>query len=294
MTARQLLASRWLRVSLLAMLLLIVLVFSVLGYFRWRPVAMAEGWRYGVVLDGIEMPDSLAMSPQGELLGTIQLNHGKGSLVRFDRNWQVTTLLGGLSKPAGLLPWREGMLITQEEQDMSVMYWTPAGARPLFKSEYGEGIARLPNGHIAVIADRKNGDLTEVDPDNGASRVLLSGLDKGEGLCSMPDGRLYLTEKQRDSSLYQYQPGDSPAAGRKVALVGGLQSPGFLLCTPQGIWITEDRTNDGRLLFWDFAGLRVIAEHLHAPQSVLIRGENELLLVEQGRSRLLRLSRDGR
>lgn len=291
MIANRLLAARGLRYGLAAVALLTVLVFSTLAYFRWRPVEVAQEWRLRVLLDGIEMINSLAVSPQGNVLGTIQLNHGKGRLVRFEESWQPTTLLDGLYKPAGLLPWREGVLITQEEEGMSVMYWTPSGSQPLFKSEYAEGIARLANGNVVVLADRKNGDLTEVNPESGATRILLSGLDKGEGLCSMPDGRIYFTEKQRNTALYQYRPGDGTVAGSKVPVVGGLQSPGFLLCTPQGIWITEDRTNDGRLLFWDFVNLQVIADHLHAPQAVLFRSQNELLLAEQGRSRLLSLTR---
>ncbi|MBK8578354.1 MAG: hypothetical protein IPN78_08870 [Candidatus Accumulibacter sp.] len=294
MTAKELLAARAFRWCLLATGLLAVLAMAVLGYLRWRPVAAAPGWQYAVLVDDVEMIDSLAVSPAGELLGTTQHNHGKGELVRFDRNWQVTTLLSGLSKPAGLLPWRDGVLIAQEEQNMWVMYWTPSGARPLFRSDYAEGITKLSNGNIVILADRKNGELTEFNPDTGSSRILLSGLDKGEGLCAMPDGRIYFTEKQRNSSLYQYQAGEGPRAGGKLALFGGLQSPGFLLCTSQGIWITEDRTNDGRLLFWDFARLQVIAEHLHAPQSVLIRSDHELLLAEQGRSRLLLFSRNSK
>ena len=195
MTAKELLAARAFRWCLLATGLLAVLAMAVLGYLRWRPVAAAPGWQYTVLVDDVEMIDSLAVSPAGELLGTTQHNHGKGELVRFDRNWQVTTLLSGLSKPAGLLPWRDGVLIAQEEQNMWVMYWTPSGARPLFRSDYAEGITKLSNGNIVILADRKNGELTEFNPDTGSSRILLSGLDKGEGLCAMRDGRIYFTEK---------------------------------------------------------------------------------------------------
>ena len=278
---------------LLALLATVLLAFAVLGYFRWRPVAVADGWHYSVVADGLAMIDSLGTTAQGDLLGTLDFNHGKGKLVHFGPDWKMTVLLDGLSKPAGLLPFRDGVLVAQEEQDMSVMYWSPAGAKPFFKLEFAEGITQLPSGNIAIIADRKDGTLVEVNPVTGKNIVLLNNLDKGEGLCAMPDGRLYFTEKQRDSALYLYQPGIAGKPGSRVAVTPAvLQAPGFLLCTPQGIWITEDRTNDGRLLFWDFSQLHTIADHLHAPQYVLAHGDNEWLLAEQGRARLLRITRD--
>lgn len=279
-----------LKVLLMIVVSLFLVGLLVLAWLRFTPVRVAAGWHYEVVRDELLRITSLVRLPDGSLLATLSARQlagetGKGQLLQLDlANGHDTVLADGLYKPDGLLPYQAGVVVTQEYVNQPVLYWREGGIDPLFMLVKPESIAVTAAGQWLIIEDAPNGRLLQIDPHTRQITVLYQGFDAGEGVCVDRDQRVWLVDNKR-GDLLEY------ANGAVEVIVSGLNGPGFLRCTPGGIWITEDVTNDGRLLFWDYRELHTIARHLHSPQAVLEEGNNAVLVAEQGRSRLLRFTR---
>lgn len=264
-------------------------ILAVLAWSRFSPVTAVDGWRYEALPAELDRITSLARMPDGSVLATLSPKQrsgdkGHGLLVRLDTT-QYTVLADGLYKPAGLLPYDGGVIITQEYAEQPVLFWKAGVLQPQLMLVKPESIAVMPSGQWLVIEDAENGRLLRIDPQNKQKTVLFQGFSAGEGLCIGRDQRIFVVDN-KGRNLQEYRD------GRMDVVLGGLNGPGFLRCTRDGIWITEDVTNTGRLLYYDYRELHVVARHLHSPQSVLEDGENAILVAEQGRSRLLRFTRE--
>ena len=75
-------------------------------------------------------------------------------------------------------------------------------------------------------------------------------------------------------------------------IIEGLKKPNYLLCTATGLWITEDATAHARVLLFVNGEISVIARHLRSAQTIIEAGEQRMLVAEQGRNRILELTRD--
>ncbi len=278
-----------LKLTLAVLALLLLFALAMLAWLRFTPVSVAHGWSYVVVQDNLERITSLARMPDGSIVATLSPRQhlggpGQGRLVQLDlANERYRVLADGLYKPNGLLPYPGGVVITQEMANQPVLRWKDGKVEPLLMLVKPESIVGTTAGQWLVIEDTTGGRLLQVDPGTLEKTVLHQGFKAGEGVCVGRDRRIFVVDN-KTSVLQEYRDGSM------LTVLGGLHGPGFLRCTRDGIWITEDVTNNGRLIFYDYEQMHVVAEHLHSPQSVLEDGQT-LLLAEQGRSRLLRFTR---
>lgn len=116
--------------------------------------------------------------------------------------------------------------------------------------------------------------------------VLYAEGDGMEGITRCPDGALYFSEK-RLGKVYRFNEVNSPEL-----VIEGLKKPNYLLCTPEGLWITEDATAHARVLLFADGEISVIARHLRSAQTIIEAGERRMLVAEQGRNRILELIRE--
>lgn len=266
----------------------LVLVVPGLAYPAWRhfyPVTASSDWQYQVFKADIDRVSALALDARGRLYISQEFSDGKGTILRQNRDGSLKTVLHGLSKPDGLAAFGHGVAVSQEADKLPLLLLQGDTTEPLFSSDSVEGIAS--DGHyLYVIQDKQRGRLLRYDPSNGEVVTLREGLSEGEAVTVCADGRLFYSEKKK-GWIKQWQ-----ASGEDVLVQAGLNQPGFLLCTADGLWITEDSTHMARLLLLDSSGeLQVVLQHLRSAQTIIAVAPGRYLLAEQGRQRILELKR---
>ncbi|WP_415764511.1 hypothetical protein [Pseudomonas sp. ZB1P45] len=262
-----------------------------LGYPAWRhfyPVTAANGWDYEVFHSAIPMASALAVDDQNAVFVSQELSNEKGKILRLKPGGSTTEVLTGLSKPDGQVMFRGGLVTGQEGGTLPVLWLHDGKSDALFEADNVEGIAT--DGHaLFAIEDKTPGRLLRYDPETHELSVLREGLDEGEGISICPDGRLFYTEKAK-GWVKQWK-----AEGVDTVVAKGLNAPGFVQCTGDGLWITEDATHMARLLLLDSSGnLQAILNHLRAAQTIIRLDADRYLLAEQGRNRILELKRISR
>lgn len=274
----------------LAMLVaLCCIALTALSLAAWRhfaPPQAQAGWRYGVYLEGVEQVSALAIDARGELLLSQELRNGQGRILRRSAQGALREVEMGLSKPDGMVAFGAGVAFSQEQDDEPVLWSTPNGTRTLFRGRNIEGLAN--DGRFLYAIEDRHGDghLLRYDPQTDTTLVLRSDLDEAEAITACPDGRLYYSEKARGQVRQLATEGQDPL------VLDGLNQPGFLLCTDDGLWVSEDVTHLARLLLLTADGrLHPILSHLRSAQTLLQTAPGQYLLAEQGRSRVLSLQR---
>jgi hypothetical protein len=271
----------------LAVLVVLVSIVSFLAWQRYFPATAAAGWSVKPYLDDVPMVSALAGDGQGGLYVTREKNKQQGSLFRQRPDGSIQEVMAGLDKPDGLLAYRGGILLSQEGGEYPVLWLHDGRVDQLFKGNSIEGIDSDAK-YIYAIEDLKaDGRLLRFDPVTGQVVVLRSGLREAEGVAACPDGRLFYSEKKH-GWVKQYR---ADAAADPV-VHGGLNLPGFLMCNGDGLWIAEDGTNRARVLHAGPSGnLQVVLSHLRSAQTILQLAPGRLLVAEQGRNRILEISR---
>ncbi len=260
------------------------------GFPAWQhfyPVAASDGWSYRVYLADFPHVSALAQDEQGTRYLSQELPGRKGGVFSFDGNGAPRLVLGGLSKPDGLVACDGGLVVSQEEGDQPVLWLSAGRSEVLFQGRNVEGVAC--DGHrIYAIEDLRNeGRLLRYDRRTRELHVLREGLREGEGVAVCPDGEVYYAEKGRH--VVKRWRADS---NDDEVVVGELNAPGFVACTEDGLWITEDATRRARLLWFDRGGtLHTVLSHLHSAQTLLRVDHDRYLVAEQGRGRVLEVTR---
>lgn len=258
-----------------------------LGWQHFFPVRAGEGWTYGIYRGDIPMVSAMAIDRHGDLYVCQEFRQEQGVVFKLLPDGARQDIMAGLSKPDGLAPFMDGIAIAQESGELPVFLWREGKAEPLFMGNSVEGLAS--DGHVlfAIEDVKQNGRLLKYDPSEGKTVILREGLEEGEGVAVCPDGGLFYTEKKK-GWVKQWRTG-----GEDRIIVRDLREPGFLMCDADGLWITEDRTHRARLLLLDTSGtLRTVLTHLRSAQTVIAIGNGRLLIAEQGRGRILELSRN--
>ncbi|MBH3329185.1 MULTISPECIES: hypothetical protein [Pseudomonas] len=259
------------------------------AYPAWRhfhPVSAAEGWRYREVAADIPMVSALALDADGSLFVTQEFSSRRGSLLRLLPNGERQPVLGELSKPDGLVMFQGGLVVSQEGGPLPVFLLRDGQRQALFDGNDVEGVA-TDGQTLYAIEDLPRGRLLSYDPLQRRLAVLRDGLEEGEGVARCPDGRLFYTEKAK-GWVKQWQPG-----GTDTLVAAGLDAPGFVQCSADGLWITEDATHGARVLLVQPDGrLVTVLSHLRSAQTLIPRGDGHYLVAEQGRNRILEFSRD--
>ncbi|MDT3719020.1 hypothetical protein [Pseudomonas oryzihabitans] len=264
---------------------LAALLLAAVGFLAWQrfwPAQAASGWRYEVAYADVAKASALAW--QGDaLLAAEELKDGKGRLLRIDARGQRQVVREGLSKPDGLIPYRDGFAYSQEGGTHPVRWFDATASRDLFTGINAQGLW-AEGEHLYAVEDRKGeGRLLRYDARDGSLTVLRDRLDEAESFTRCPDGRAFYTEKARGLVRQLSDDGRDPPA------LSELREPSFLLCDRRGLWISEDSTHRARLLLWDRQSApRAILTFLRAPQALLPRGDG-YLLAEGGRDRIIAL-----
>ncbi|MDR1228726.1 MAG: hypothetical protein LBK55_06875 [Azoarcus sp.] len=269
-----------------------LVVLAASGFFAWQhfaPVTVADGWTYRVYEDGVPRASALALGADADLYYSEELRDRRGRIVRRMADGSRREVLAGLSKPDGLLAYRGGIAIAQEQSE-SPVYWLHDGEiAALFVGRQIEGLSTDGRYLYAIEDIKENGRILRYDPDTREVAVLRSGLIEGEGIAVCPDGNVFYAEKGRNRIMRLQADG---VDGADQVIRQNLNRPGFLFCDGEGLWITEDSTHDARLMLLDpDGGLQVIARRLRAAQTFLPLGEDRFLLADQGRNRILELER---
>lgn len=265
------------------------LTLGALALAAWRHLAPPQteaGWHYEVYQDDVDKVSALAFDGQGELLLSQELQSGRGRIVKRLADGGLREVELGLSKPDGMVAFQGGVVFSQEQDDEPVRWYRADGTRTLFRGRNIEGLANDGRFLYAIEDRRGDGQLLRYDPVTDMTIVLRGGLDEAEAITACPDGRLYYSEKAKG------QVRQLVAEGKDPMVLEGLNQPGFLLCTDDGLWITEDATHMARVLL--FTGDRpplTVMSHLRSAQTLLQTAPGHYLLAEQGRNRVLSLQR---
>jgi hypothetical protein len=261
------------------------------GFFAWQhfaPVSAAAGWDYRVAHDDVPKAAGMAIDEQGNLLVTEELRKQQGALRRITPDGQRSLIVGGLTKPDGLVAFMGGYAFSQETADAPVSLLRDGKVTPLFMANDGQGL-KADGPLLYVIEDRKgDGRLMRYDARTQALDVLRDNLSESESIEICPGNRMLYTVKEAGQVRELTEDRKDPV------YLDGLKEPTFLLCDERGLWIVEDQTHQARLWLRDNSGkLQVILSNLRAPQELLPLGQGKYLLAEGGRDRVLELSTSG-
>jgi sugar lactone lactonase YvrE len=250
-------------------------------------ITAGSGWTWRVAAEDLPGVDNLVVAPDGSLYATLELARGEGKVIRWHRG-RITTLLGGLNHPDGLL-WRgRSLYVTEEADGGRVLAYDLAtrNLRTLATLHRPEGIDMLPDGDLVVAEDSLNGRLLRVSQHGRHPvEVMLGGLSRPEGVAVAPDGAVVFAETETGRVL-RYKEGDL------TVVVDDLDEPDQVEFAPDGaLWITEDVV-DARLLRLKNGALETVLSGLHAPQGMAFGADGTVWLAEQGRGRILAVSRD--
>ncbi|MBC9250719.1 hypothetical protein A9179_10570 [Pseudomonas alcaligenes] len=255
----------------------------------WRhlyPATAANGWTSSVYLDGIERASALLYDDNGGLYVSQEIQDSQGRILQLYANGQTRRVIEGLSKPDGMAGYRDGVVYSQEQGEHPVIWMNEQGSRELFTADSVEGLASDGRYLYAVEDLHGIGRLLRYDFESDSVTTLRSGLDEAESIANCPDGRFFYTEKTLGHIRQLIGNGSDPV------VLDGLHEPGFLLCNKEGLWITEDATHMARVLLWQGADrLITVLSHLRSPQTIVEVAPGHYLLAEQGRNRILQLSR---
>ena len=258
------------------------LVIAVASVSFWvLSVHSHEAWTFKIFYDGLPEVSGLQIDDDTVYV-TLEARKHDGKIIAII-DGETSVIVDGLQKPDGLTS-SMGALVYTQEFGFSPVYEVVAGESvALFDANGAEGVDSTSNGDVYVIEDRPNGNLYKYQRATQMVTTLVTGLEKGEGVCVMDSGDVYYAENDQ-GVVYRIQ------NGIISSYLVDLIKPGFLYCDEQSdsIWITEDRGNFGRLLHATAADqVEVIATGLKSPQSIVIRPSGKLLLAEAGRGRIL-------
>lgn len=279
-----------LRKLLTAGLLVLIAVLAAAAWVVYAPPGSGDGWTWEVYRANTEQVSTVALLPSGGLLYSLE-HTTRGRMIEVSAAGDTQrTVLDGLKKPDGLAAFAGGLAISQESSDSPVVWMSGNERRNLFTANSVEGIAADGEVLYAVEDLKSGGRLIRFDNRTGKLETLRENLLEAEGVARCPDGKIYYTEKALNW-VKRYRPEQK----EDPVVVSGLNKPGALTCTAQGLWISEDATNFARLVLAQPDGSQqTILSRLHSPQMLLPLDDHSFLLAEQGRNRVLRLTRTSR
>jgi sugar lactone lactonase YvrE len=228
---------------------------------------------------GFGQPDDAAVAPDG----TVYFSDFAGGRVgRMPAaGGEPATVARGLGDPEGIVVLPDGSLAVAEQARNDVVRIDPAtGAKSLIvrlvntTHLFGvDGIGWDPATRSLLVPDSPNGRLLEVDPRTGAQRVLIaSGLGRPTSAIALPAGGYGVVDE----------------TGNRVLLGGAVAAR---VSQPDDIVAVGGRIYVSSLAgaIWQVApAVRQVLGGLDNPQGLAAAPDGSLVIVEQGRNRLLR------
>ena len=269
----------------LGAIIIVALLTAAAFYYVTMPVFVDAAWQYTEIASDLTNISAVQTDAKGHIYALLEEKTGQGELLLLHDGIH-TQVLGGLDKPDGMIVDGDDLIISEEAGKGRLIRFTPSNQQVVNLAilQSAEGIAVESDGDFLVVEDRNPGSLLSVSK-NGSVTTLLAGLNKAEGVCTSISGRIYIAEKATGRILLLDN-------GKKSILINGLHKPGVVICgLADELWITEDKTNSGRLMHYSNNRLKTIARHLHNPQGISFDAGGRLLLAEQGRGRILAFTR---
>lgn len=265
-----------------------LLLVAALSFFAWQnfyPVQAADGWSFRVVYRDVPKAASLGTLQDGTLMVSQELRSGRGSIVRIKPDGTREEVVGGLSKPDGMISANGGWVFSQEEGEAAVSFLKDGAITDLFRGTSVQGLWN-DGEDLYAIEDRKaDGRLLRYNWNDQALTVVREGLTETESITRCTDGRLLYSEKEAGVVRQLTEDRSDPV------VIANLNQPTFLMCDQRGLWISEDSTHRARLLLIDPQGRQqTILSFLKAPQSIIATSNKTYLLAEGGRNRVLELT----
>jgi hypothetical protein len=263
------------------------MLLATLGFFMWQnfyPVQPAEGWSYKIAYRDVPKAASLVPMQDGSLMVSQELRDGLGSIIRIHPDGRREKVVADLSKPDGMIPFRDGLVYSQEVDGAMVSFLKEGRILPLFKGNSVQGLWG-EGDYLYAIEDRKgNGRLVRYHWDDRTLTVVRDNLNESETIMRCTDGRMLYTEKEKGIVRQLTEDRSDPI------VLADLNQPTFLMCDERGIWVSEDSTHRARLLLIDYQGRRqTVLSFLKAPQSIVRTTKGSYLVAEGGRDRILEL-----
>lgn len=243
---------------------------------------VANGWGYKIDVAGVDRVDNLARDHSGAVYATLELDHGRGKLVRI-QSGKIEVIIDDLTRPDGLIVHGNHAYVTEEIENGRVLQvnLSSRDQKTLARVRMPEGIGRLADGSLVLTEDIHSGRLLRLDP-NGMIHVLWRGLHRPEGLFVAKDQSIYMAETLAGRIVRLNQ-------GKLTTIIDELNKPDQVALSADGsLWVTED-TKPGRLLLFKDNQIKVIASNLSYPQGILLLDSVTLLVSEQGEHRILRI-----
>lgn len=270
-----------------------LVLFLALGFtLNWLShVQVHPQWSYTVLANNIPRISAIAFRDDF-IYVTQEFAYRKGTILKIGKTGNSPPsdslpsnshqqVVGELSKPDGMIVVGENLIVTQEQGYLPVLSIDRDFiATELFIARNAEGITSSAT-KIYVVEDLvADGRVLAYDLNLGTVSTVITGLKTVEGICVMGDS-IYLVGK--DAGEFSRWQGNE-----RTIIASDLYKPGFVFCdaATNSIWITEESSRRGRLLRYAQDEFQVIAENLHAPQTVVVRG-NSVYVAEQNRGRIL-------
>lgn len=275
---------------LLVIFLAILLGGSFLLWQRYYPVVAAKNWQYKVLHNNLEKVSAIYKKPDGSLIVAEELSKQQGRISHIDNNNQRTVLFDNLDKPDGIIELEDGIVFSQEAGHYPVNYLNLENNKlsPLFKGTNVQGLLVNGNNLYAVEDRGKKSQILRYNLTTKKLDIIRSNLKEAETLAICPDGKKYYNEKGKNYVRLLTQDRTDPI----ILDSSKTRNPSILQCDQRGLWISEDNSNNSRLLLLKPNGkLKVILSHLRAPQQLLQISQDKYLLAEGGRDRILELEK---
>lgn len=266
--------------------LIILMSTCFLLWQRYYPVTAQGAWQYKVLYKNIKKASALFKDQQGNLIITQEINRRQGKIISIAPDGKHTIIFENLDKPAGITPFKGGIVFTQEGGLYPVSWHIDGKLHTLFIGTNVQGLT--PDGqYLYAVEDR--GTVSRVlryDSLTGTIEVIRKNLNETETLAICPDGRKFYNEKEINVVRELTEDGADPI----ILDAQKIKEPSTLFCDEKGLWISEDSTHQARLLLLTPKGkLEVILTHLKAPQQLLAVGKNKYYLAESGRNRVIEI-----
>lgn len=199
-------------------------------------------YKMRLLLAGKYRPDDLAFDPQGRLVFSDVF---RGVVARLNADGSVTTLIGGLAEPEGLVYLRDGTLIIAEQQTNRILAFNAATSsltvlrvlpgRPLnTPCKNGiDGIALDPTTGTLIIPDSPAGNVYRMSLDGKRLTLLATRIPRPVGAVVDPQGNIYIAD-ECGGALWQITPTD------KITRIGGFGMPDDVACDHHGNLLVTD------------------------------------------------------
>jgi sugar lactone lactonase YvrE len=152
------------------------------------------------VLTTVHRPEGIDLLPDGNLVVSEDSLNGRLLLIHRDGRRAVEVIIGGLSRPEGLVARTDGAIIFAETETGRVLSYKDGEVNVVVDDlDDPDQVELAPDGSLWITEDVDDGRLLRLN--NGTLETILSGLRSPQGMAFGADGRIWLAERGRQRIL---------------------------------------------------------------------------------------------